>query len=1546
MTRHTLRFSWLFAAALAATLGSATPCLGQTSFTGTYSFAGSTGSTTSLAFNGTPILNLTVGNLTKNGVNNSSSSNNFRANNWTQGATIDLTDYFEFTLTADATYLLDMTSITFGIGRSATGPVNWEWRTSTDTYGSTVNTYTNVNAGLTNNGGVLTNPDLDSSWTGNILDLSGSSYESVSSITFRFCGYASEGSTGSGGFQGPLSFAGALIGPGTYWSPGAGGGGTGTWSSASTVWATTSGTQGKGLQAAGGGLVFGNTAGTVTVSDAVTAAAGITIGTTGYQFTSGTISLTGANAAANTITADTGVSATISSVLAGSNGMTKSGAGTVTLSGTSSLTGGTTISGGLLRVTGALTSSPITVSSGGSLGGSGSVGSVTIGSGGRIAPGTSPGTLTTGDVVWEGGGFYDWELYDAAGAAGTGYDTISSSGSLTINATSGNTFTINLLTLSGTNPDTAGPALNFSPATSGTWTLGTFATGISGFATDRLTINDDGFQNAFGGTFSLAAGATALNLVYTAPETVNYTYTGGSGDWSTAGSWTGSLTPSGTATITFSGTGGTATNDIAAGTLPLVKGITFADGAGAYTVAGPIPLGLLGVVNNSAATQTLSGTLTLAAGTLIDAVAGPITVSGEIATAGNALIVEGGFATSFATISGTGGFTKSESGTATLTGTVGSASVTLTAGRLVVDGANLLADTAAVTISGGTLDLGSFTDTVGYLTIAGGTLAGSSASLTATTYALNGGAVAAGVALGSGSLAVGGNAALAGTSGATTVNLNAGTLTLGSANRFTAANGPAVNGSLEASLVLGGNESLGSLAGEAGVDIGAHALTVGGLDTSTTYSGAITGAGSLTKTGTGTLTLSGANSYAGGTTISAGGLVGTTTSLQGTIANGGALTFTQESNGTYAGTLAGTGGLTKNGAGAVTLTGNNSAFSGTTTISAGTLVIGNAAALGSGGVTLAGGVLSSDAANRTLANAVTITANSGLAAASSGTLTLSSAVNLGSGTRTLTVGSGATAVLAGGYGTGGIAKAGAGTLVLDSNGSLTGLSISSGTLAIPAGRTVTTTASQLAATGGTLAIDGTLLSTASAGWTSPTSPVTVGATGTVIQQGNASGVANFATDSDVTWTAGSTFIYRDYTNSPSVANQTYKMNLVFDGSGGSVAVGAISGATPWTVQGNLTIGENVGFNFGSFSGALDFQRNVIVGGTLGATNAARSFTINSGRELLLQNAGALAIASDQTVTISGSVRSTATAAQTARISGGTLSLGGGTRTFDVAAGTGNAILEIASVIADGGTTAGGLTKTGAGTLRLTNLSTFTGPTSIEAGTLQFGADASLASTLIIVKSQAFLDARAKADEALQLTDGQTLQSGGTIQGDLVVGTGAVLAPGASTGQTTTTGNATFGPGGSFQFEINDATGSAGSTTNGWDLLVTDSLTITATVQNPYEIDIVSLTAGDPQLAGEIVNFNKNAEYEWRFVTASQEIQNFNASLFTFRTNNFQNEFWSDARRGFSVRLASYGVGVNNALVVSYTPEPEAWMLAGLGLAAGGWMVRRRKASRT
>ena len=110
-----------------------------------------------------------------------------------------------------------------------------------------------------------------------------------------------------------------------------------------------------------------------------------------------------------------------------------------------------------------------------------------------------------------------------------------------------------------------------------------------------------------------------------------------------------------------------------------------------------------------------------------------------------------------------------------------------------------------------------------------------------------------------------------------------------------------------------------------------------------TYSGNMSGSGLLVKRGSGVLTLAGTNSYGGGTIVNAGTLVGNTNSLQGHILNDAAVVFDQGATGTYAGTMTGMGSLTKAGNGRLILTGANS-YAGGTTVSAGTL-IGNTTSL-------------------------------------------------------------------------------------------------------------------------------------------------------------------------------------------------------------------------------------------------------------------------------------------------------------------------------------------------------------------------------------------------------------------------------------------------------------------------------------------------------------------------------------------------------------------------------------------------------------------------
>ncbi|WP_416367057.1 autotransporter outer membrane beta-barrel domain-containing protein [Rhodopseudomonas palustris] len=167
------------------------------------------------------------------------------------------------------------------------------------------------------------------------------------------------------------------------------------------------------------------------------------------------------------------------------------------------------------------------------------------------------------------------------------------------------------------------------------------------------------------------------------------------------------------------------------------------------------------------------------------------------------------------------------------------------------------------------------------------------------------------------------------------------------------------NGGDLALRTTSGAISIGSLSGSGTVQATAvggvpvQALTVGSLNTSTEFSGTFIDNGArfaLGKTGTGTLTLTGDSFYTGGTTISSGTLQlgngGISGSITGDITNNATLTVNRSNGTSLGGVISGSGQLVKLGGGILALLGNNT-YTGGTTISAGTLRVGNGATSGS-----------------------------------------------------------------------------------------------------------------------------------------------------------------------------------------------------------------------------------------------------------------------------------------------------------------------------------------------------------------------------------------------------------------------------------------------------------------------------------------------------------------------------------------------------------------------------------------------------------------------
>ena len=75
-----------------------------------------------------------------------------------------------------------------------------------------------------------------------------------------------------------------------------------------------------------------------------------------------------------------------------------------------------------------------------------------------------------------------------------------------------------------------------------------------------------------------------------------------------------------------------------------------------------------------------------------------------------------------------------------------------------------------------------------------------------------------------------------------------------------------------ATYALGADDAIGSVAGAGNVELSSHGLTAGGDNSTTSFSGVMSGTGSLSKEGSGTMTLSGANTYTGATNVNAGKL--------------------------------------------------------------------------------------------------------------------------------------------------------------------------------------------------------------------------------------------------------------------------------------------------------------------------------------------------------------------------------------------------------------------------------------------------------------------------------------------------------------------------------------------------------------------------------------------------------------------------------------------------------------------------------------------------
>ena len=719
----------------------------------------------------------------------------------------------------------------------------------------------------------------------------------------------------------------------------------------------------------------------------------------------------------------------------------------------------------------------------------------------------------------------------------------------------------------------------------------------------------------------------------------------------------------------------------------------------------------------------------------------------------------------------------------------------------------------------------------------------------------------------------------------------------------------------------------------------------------------LTGTFGIAKTGTGMLTLTTSNTFTGDTRVTAGGLrlghaaaivnstfdtlsgsagslsFGTLTSatfgglsgsnglvLTNSATTLAAVALTVGGNGrstTFAGGLSGLGSLTKTGTGTLTLAGSNS-LAAPYRVTAGRLELGVANTLGgSAAVVMAptSGTATFDlnGFNQSL---------SSLSTSGSGGIAVIDMTG-SSGVATLTVGSG------------NLTETFAGRLQN---------SVAGGSLAFTKIGTGTMTLSGIdSALGGTVAVNGgrLVINPGAAGRFSASGKLQMAA------GGGASAVLEILSGSNTLSSAG--------------------IGAIGDASGTST-LDVKGGATTLAMTSARMLVGNKGSGAINVSGGsltLSGSNDLVIGGDtqFAANNASGAITV-SGGTLSITGSGALRMG----VNVTGTVGSTSGARGTANLDGGvfetsrafSIGTGSGTMNFNggilralasstnfiavtaARVGPGGAVLDtgantvsITQPLVTSGSGSGGLTKLGAGTLRLTGSNTYTGPTQIAAGTLRIDGNQSAATGAVTV------------------TSGATLGGTGTVGGSTTIQSGATLAPGASPGTLMFSQGLTWNSGGNYNWQVLDAGGTAGSA-GGWDLAtVAGTLSIASTSADPFRINLWSLSGISPDVSGSAANFDPTKSATWRIANATGGITGFAADKFRITTaaTNGTGGFANDTARGtFRVALSGttgldlvftpattltwYGNGVNPGGSGAWTTSGMNWFN---GQDVGPWV---------
>ncbi len=1081
------------------------------------------------------------------------------------------------------------------------------------------------------------------------------------------------------------------------------------------------------------------TSGVFTVSGGVAGTGNLTLNNNSSIANGITVSTTNVNNIGSITNSGTGTGGTLISSVLGSNvtGLTQNSAGTLTLSGTNLFIGDTTLTAGTLNLqnTSALQYSVINTNS--------TAGLLTIG-----ASAVNTTAITLGGLNGTGsataGSFGNLALVNLASTPAAVNLTIGNSNasyaSNTLNPTysgiisgAGGSLTkigTNTQTLAGANTYTGTTAVNGGTlAISGAGSLnGTTGTALS-LGGGTLSYSVVGGTQNFTGT-TIAPGTSGVT-VGASGETVNLGTTtrnvGGAVNFGTAGTITTSL-PNANGIIggyaTVGGTNFAVNNTPGSAITPLTTyNATFPTVTSDTVTAnndneiGATTLSANSTINSLTISDTGNNTLALGANSLT------FTAGGGLLYAGN------GSGGGSYTISGTGiigaganEFIANVNSGATLTisaPVIGAAAGTLTAaggGTLVLTGNSVY--TGPTFIGGGTLQIGNATAT----TLGGGTYAGAITNNGALVFKSTSGNTLSGIISGAGSLIQNGTGALT-LSGANTytggTTVTAGTLKIGNA------------------AALGGNTGAVSVAAGAALDLNGttmtntNALSLQG--TGISNGGALTNSSGTAGTYAGLVTL-------GSTGVSIGGTGLITLSNVGTITGSGDNLTLTGTGGTIASIIGtGAGTLTANATGTWTLSGANT-YTGGTTVTAGTLKIGNAAALGgnTGAVSVAAGAaLDLNGTTMTRTNALSL---QGTGISNGGALTNSSGT---AGTYAGLVTLGST----------GVSIGGTGLITLSNVGTITG-----------SGDNLT-----LTGTGGTIASiigtgAGTLTANATGTWTLSGANTYTGATnlnsGALTLSGGgslASTVLNLKTGTfNYSSTAGSTqsFTTTNLTGygviNNTVATNTLNLGTITHSSTtipGAVNFANTTGAitttnsndssgilAPWATIGTGTALNYAVSNGGSSAitayttGTNQASLTAAGGGTAGTTNftlgnagvtLTGSATGNTLQVLNTDVTGIVLALGTNNLTLNGILNSGGASGGLTISGGGKLFIGGNNE-LDISNNAQST--TISSIIADNGSTASSVvySPVGAGTLTLSGVNTYTGGTFVNSGTLNIG----------------------------------------------------------------------------------------------------------------------------------------------------------------------------------------------------------------------------------